>query len=157
MAWRTAITTAATLFTACVVAASGQAGTPTEQAMLLSHGDRDGGGNVRFVLSGESVTGLYPGITRKIKVTVANPFDYPIALRGLEGRLVGTARRDCPATPASLRVGTYSGRLPIILKPYHRTTLPGSIPVTMPRNAASKCANTRFAVALTGVAGRVAR
>ncbi|MEU8814475.1 hypothetical protein [Actinoplanes sp. NPDC048796] len=157
MAWRTAVTTAATLFTACVVAASGQQGTPTEQAVLLSHGDRDGGGNVRFLLSGESVTGLYPGVTRKLKVTVANPFDYPIALRGLEGRLVGTARRDCPAAATSLRVGGYSGRLPIVLEPHHRTTLPGALPVTMPRNATAKCANTRFAIALTGVAGKVAR
>ncbi|XVV11941.1 hypothetical protein ACQP2X_45190 [Actinoplanes sp. CA-131856] len=157
MAWRTAITTAATLFTACVVAASGQQGAPTEQAMLLSHGDRDSGGTVRFALTGESVTGLYPGVTRKIKVTVVNPYGHPIALRGLEGRLVGTARRDCPATAASLRVGGYTGRLPIILKPGRRTTLPGAIPVTMPRNAAPKCSNTRFAIALAGVAGRVAR
>ncbi|MFG1989211.1 hypothetical protein ACGFJ7_04415 [Actinoplanes sp. NPDC048988] len=156
-AWLTAITATATLVMACVVAASGQQGTPDEQAMVLTHGDRDDSGSVRLSLTGQPVTSLYPGATRRIKVSVVNPFDFPLTLGSLDARVVGTARRDCPATPANLRVGDYNGRLPVAVRPHQRVTLSGSIAVTMPRGATPKCANTKFTIALTGTGWKAGR
>ncbi|MCO8272312.1 hypothetical protein M1L60_17095 [Actinoplanes sp. TRM 88003] len=155
-AWRSAVTAAATLATAFIVAGS-QQGEPDRQDMVLTHGGRDSYGNVRFTLSGRPVTGLYPGATRQIKITVINPFDFPLSLQTLDGRLVGTDRRACPATGATLRVAAYSGRLPVTIKPYGRTTLAGSIPVTMPRNATPKCANTKLLISLAGTGRKAGR
>ena len=154
---RTAVIAAAALVTTCLVAASGRQSMPSDQAMLLTHGDRAHYGSVRFTLAGQPVTGLYPGATRQIKVTVTNPFEFALALRSLNGRVAGTARRACAPSAANLRVGDYTGRLPIIIKPYARLTLPGAIPVTMPRGATPKCADTRFTIALAGAGGKVGR
>lgn len=156
-AWLTAVTATATLVTALVVAGGSSPGEPREQAMVLTHGGRDSDGNVRFTLSGHPVTGLYPGATRQIKVTVINPFGFPLSLQTLDGHLVGTNRRGCPATRAALRVAAYTGRLPVTIKPYGRSTLPGSIPVTMPRDATPKCANTKFQISLAGTGRKAGR
>ena len=143
--------TAALLATALLVAASG----PRHDSDLrvIAHPRHD----IRFVLTGEPVKGLYPGAVRSIKVTVANPFGFPIVLRGLGGTLVETSRRGCPATPATLRVRGYSGRLPIEIKPYARRRLPGHLTAVMPVDATPKCANTRLVIALSGTGSRAGR
>ncbi|MCY1140697.1 hypothetical protein OWR29_22090 [Actinoplanes sp. Pm04-4] len=155
-AWRSAVTAAATLATAFIVAGSQQRGSDG-RAMVLTHGGRDSYGNVRFTLSGRPVTGLYPGATQQIKVTVVNPFGFSLSLQTLDASLVGTNRRDCPATGATLRVSAYNGRLPFTIKPYGRSTLAGAIPVTMPRSATPKCANTKLLISLAGTGRKAGR
>ncbi|WP_127497933.1 hypothetical protein [Actinoplanes solisilvae] len=155
-AWRTAVTVAATLATAFIVA-GGQPSDADGQTMMLTHGGRDSHGNVRFTVIGQPVSGLYPGATREIKITVVNPFGFPLSLRTLDGSLVGTNRRACPATRSTLRVAGYSGLLPITIKPYGRSTLPGTILVTMPRDATPHCSNTKLQISLTGIGGKAGR
>ncbi|MBU2671035.1 hypothetical protein KOI35_46815 [Actinoplanes bogorensis] len=155
-AWRSAATVAA-LITTCVVAGSGQQSDAGEQAMALVHGDRSGHTDSRFMLKGQSVKGLYPGATRQIKLTVANPFGFPLTLRSVEGQLTGTNRRACPANRSTMRVGGYSGRLPITIEPYGRRTLPGTIPVSMPRDATPKCSDTQFLIDLTATGKKAGR
>jgi hypothetical protein len=155
-AWRTAVTAAATLVTAFVVT-SGHHDEADARAMLFTHADGDSRGDVRFALTGHPVSGLYPGATRQIKITVVNPLGFPLSLRTLDGSLVGTNRRACPATRSTLRVAAYSGQLPIVIKPYGRITLPGSIQVTMPRDATPSCANTKLQISLTGTGRRNGR
>src|SRR4029453_18074109 len=103
-----------------------------------------------FTLDGQSLRGLYPGMSRQIRVTVANPFGFALRLRSVTGRLVATSRRACPATSASLQIRDYAGKLPVTLGARSRTTLPGSLTVAMPRSATPQCADTRFTIALTG-------
>jgi hypothetical protein len=146
-AWWTAITAVATLATAGVVAASGQVGSPG-QDMTLTHGSRHGN-DYRFGVEGKPIKGLYPGASRRLNVTVANPYSFPLRMHKVSGRLVSTSRRGCPATSDSLRIGDYKGRLPITIKPRDRRTLPGSITVTTPRNATPKCSSVRFTIAVS--------
>ena len=151
----TAITAAAALVTAGFVAAAGQEGAPAEE-MVLTNGGPYGGG-YRFTVTGRPITGLYPGATRQITVTVVSPYRFPLVLHEVSGRLVSTSRRGCPATSASLRITPYRGRMPFTVAPAARTTLPGSLTVTMPRTATPKCANSRFTIALTGTGRRADR
>ncbi|NMO50476.1 hypothetical protein HH310_04620 [Actinoplanes sp. TBRC 11911] len=153
--WWTAITAATALVTACIVAAAGQEGAPGED-MVLTHGGRQGN-DYRFGLAGKPIKGLYPGASRRINITVTNPYGFALSLHHVSARLVSTSNRGCPATSASLRVGDYTGRLPVIIKPRDRRVLPGSIAVAMPRNATPKCSNARFTIALSSTGSRTAR
>ena len=153
--WWTAGTAATALVAACVVAGSGQQGGPGED-MVLTHGDRYGG-DYRFTLEGKPLKALYPGASRRLTVTVANPYRFPLNLRDVSGRLVSTSKRGCPATSASLRISDYAGRLPVTVPAGTRKTLPGSITVSMPRDATPTCSNARFTIALSSTGSRAAR
>jgi hypothetical protein len=153
--WWTAITATAALATAFVVAASGQEGQPGED-MVLTHGGQYGS-YYRFSVEGKPLKGLYPGASRQLNVTVANPYGFSLKLHQVSGRLVSTSHRGCPATSASLRVGDYKGRLPITIKPRDRRILPGSITVSMPNNATPKCSNVRFTIAVSSTGSRARR
>lgn len=150
--WWTAITAAAALATAFIVAASGQEGEPGEN-MILTRGGQYGS-DYRFGLAGRPIKGLFPGASRQINIAVSNPYGFPLDLHKVSARLVSTSRSGCPASSASLRVGDYEGRLPITIKPHDRRTLPGSITVRMPRNASPKCSNVRFTIALSSTGSR---
>ncbi|MDY7084517.1 MAG: hypothetical protein SYR96_05370 [Actinomycetota bacterium] len=155
--WRSAVTALATLISAFAVASSAQQGSPDEKALVLTRSSRDPRGNVRFTIEGHPVTGLYPGATRQVRITVVNPFAFALWLHGLDGRLIDTARRGCPINRSTLRVSGYNGRLPVVIKPYRRSTLPDSITVTMPREASPKCSHAKLLVALTASGRRAGR
>jgi hypothetical protein len=150
--WWTAITATAALATSFIVAASGQEGEPGEN-MVLTHGGQYGS-DYRFGLAGKPIKGMYPGASRQINIMVSNPYGFALDLRDVSARVVSTSRRGCPATSASLQVGVYKGHLPVTIKPHDRRTLPGSITVTMPRDAASNCSSVRFTVALSSTGSR---
>jgi hypothetical protein len=118
---------------------------PSERIVLL-------GQSATFSFDAPPIRGLYPGATKRIPLTVLNPSREQLTLRNLEGRLVSTSRRGCPANASTLRVGHYEGRLPVVIPAGRRMRLPGSIAVTMSRTATPRCAGTRFTIRLTGVA-----
>ena len=71
------------------------------------------------------------------------------ALKQVTAQVSSSSRRDCPATPANLQVGAYSGGLPVTVDPDGRTELPGAIPITMPMGASIKCAETNSTVTMS--------
>jgi hypothetical protein len=118
---------------------------PSERIVLLGH-------SAGSSFDAPPIRGLYPGATKRLPLTVINPYPQQLTLRDLDGRLVSTSRRGCPANASTLRVGHYDGRLPVVIPAGRRMRLPGSIAVTMPRTATPRCAGTRFTIRLIGVA-----
>ncbi|MEV4350382.1 hypothetical protein AB0J83_38490 [Actinoplanes sp. NPDC049596] len=123
---------------------------PAENEAMVLVGREQRGGAMTFELQGRGVRGLYPGAVKQMRVTVVNPSAYRLRLHRIDGRVVSSSRRGCPATSASLLVKAYNGRLPQAVEPRSRTTLAGTVPVTMPSGATTKCAGAHFTIALTG-------
>ena len=109
-----------------------------------------------FVIDGQSVSGIYPGQTRYLKLTLANPFPFPLAVRELRGKVVRTSRTLCSPSEENLIVRAYAGRLPERIPPHSRKAI-SSLPVYMPRSATRDCASTVFIVHLTATAERAQR
>ncbi|MFF5079854.1 hypothetical protein ACFY36_22610 [Actinoplanes sp. NPDC000266] len=157
--WRTSVAAAA-LIGGTVVAftpGSPESPDPSENEAMVLVGREQGGGAMTFELQGRGVRGLYPGAVKQMRVTVVNPSQYRLRLHGISGKVVSSSRRGCPATSASLLVKAYNGRLPQAVEPRSRTTLDGTVPVTMPSGATTRCAGTRFTIALTGTGLRERR
>ncbi len=109
-----------------------------------------------FAVNGQSINGLYPGQTRYLKLTLTNPFEFPLLVRELHGSVIGTSRRLCAPSPENLVVRDYSGRLPERVPPRSSKTI-SSLPVYMPRSATRDCASTAFTIHLTASAERAQR
>jgi hypothetical protein len=124
--------------------------------MVSRSGDQPKG-DLHFELRGKPVRNLYPGSTRHMRITVDNPLAQRLSLKQVTAEVSSSSRRDCPATPANLQVGAYSGALPVAVAPDGRTELPGAIPITMPMGASIKCAGTNFTVTIHGVGLRTSR
>lgn len=118
-----------------------------DEAMVMVGRER-GDGSVQFALEGRTVRGLYPGAVKQMRTTVVNPSRYRLKLQKLSGKVVSSSRRGCPA--ANLQVKAYNGKLPVTIEPYGRVALTGTLPITMPMGAPTKCAGTRFTIYLSG-------
>ncbi len=130
-----------------------------DEAMVLvgGHGGDHRGGPMYFVLEGKPVRNLYPGAVRQMRITVLNPLGYRLRLQQVTGKVTSSSRRGCPATPSSLEIRTFTGRLPVMLPARGRTTLDGALPVAMPSGTTEKCAGARFTIAISAVGVRVDR
>ena len=158
--WWTAAGAAAVLAGVLVVLAPGPPDTAAEdEAMVLAGGQGSShrGGPINFSLEGKPVRGLYPGAVRQMRITVFNPFGARLQLRQVSGMATSSSRRDCPANSTSLQIQTYTGRLPVTIPAHGRTTLEGTLPISMPSGTSEKCAGSRFAIAITATAYRVDR
>ena len=152
MRWRVIIAALAALATTLFAAASARPESAEGKTLVLS-----GVGQIRLAVESRPLGGFFPGVTRQLKMVVVNRSGVTVKLRILNARLMSSSRRGCPATSASLRIGTYTGALPVTIRPHTSLRLTGTIAVTMPRNATPKCSNTRFVIALAGVGSKVAR
>jgi hypothetical protein len=114
-------------------------------------------GRVRFTIEGKTVTGLYPGRTKDMKIVLVNPTAATLRIREIDGRVTKTSQGGCKAIAANILVMRYAGRLPIVLPPHSRTRLDGAIPITMPGSATPRCAKTTFTIALHGAGTRTVR
>ncbi|MFI7540959.1 hypothetical protein [Actinoplanes sp. NPDC049599] len=121
---------------------------------LMSHGRQL---DARFTVTGTSVRGLYPGAVKQLQLTIANPYRFALQIRSLSGRVGATSRRGCAVSAANLQVQRYTGRLPVTVPARGRTVLSGTLPITMPRQATAKCADTRFTIILSGTGTKAAR
>jgi hypothetical protein len=125
---------------------------------LVSQSDRRGHQpDVRFTVEGTSVRGLHPGAVKAIKLKIINPYGFALRVHHLGGEVTGTSRRECVANSTNLQVRQYSGRLPFTVPARSRAVLTGSLPITMPRQASPKCADTRFTIALSGTGTKATR
>jgi len=109
-----------------------------------------------FAVDGRPVSGIYPGQTGYLKLTLANPFPFPLTVRELRGDLVRTSRPRCAPSHENLVVRAYVGRLPERIPP-HGSKAVSSLPVYMPRTASRDCASTVFTVRLTATGERAQR
>jgi hypothetical protein len=114
-------------------------------------------GNTRpsydFVLSAESITGLYPGVTKNLRITAQNPTGSRIVLTQIRAEIIATSRRRCSGTSDNLTISRFTGRLPQLLDA-HRTKTIGTLPVSMPLDASGNCPATTFTIKITGTAQR---
>jgi hypothetical protein len=133
------------------------AGAGDSNLVLLGQDNQLRHGPTRFELHGQQVHGLYPGAVREMRMVLTNPYGFRLRLWDISGVISRSSRRGCPATSTSLRVTGYTGRLPVFVGPHSSATLPGSVPLAMPRTAPQRCAGSHFTIALTGMAARVGR
>jgi len=155
--WRSTLATTTAFAAAWGVVASGGQWNSDGVTLTLSNGERRSDGNIHFDVAGRPVAGLYPGATRQIVVQAANPFGYPLLLRAIDGRVTWASRRGCPASPASLRVSTNNGTLPVRIAPHSRATLRNTLAVAMPKDATPHCSSTYFVIHLDAVAAKADR
>ena len=101
--------------------------------------------------------GLHPGAVKAIKLKIVNPYGFALRVHHLGGEVTGTSRRQCAANGTNLRVREYTGRLPSYGAGRSRAVLTGSLPITMPRQASPKCADTRFTIVLSGTGTKATR
>jgi hypothetical protein len=109
-----------------------------------------------FAVSGTDVRDLHPGAARRVRVTVTNPYSFPIKVHRVEARLAQTSQRRCKPIAANLTVGSYRGGLPVIVTA-HKRTVAGEFEVRMPNTVAEACKNVKFELEFTARAGRVSR
>jgi hypothetical protein len=108
----------------------------------------------RITVAGKAPTGLHPGTTKDMAVSIENPYDFALRVEGLRGEVVETSRRKCK--PHNLLVRTYVGRLPLTVAARGRTRA-GTIPLFMPLDANQACAGAVFTIRLSGNATKAVR
>jgi hypothetical protein len=156
--WWTAAGTMAALAGVLLAVAPRPSQAPDDEAMLLvSQAGERRNGPLYFRLEGKPVRGLYPGATRQMRITVLNPLGYRLSMQRLTGTVTATSRRGCPADDSSLRIGDYTGALPVAIAAHGRTTLTGTLPVSMPIGTTEKCAGARFSISMSGSGFRADR
>jgi hypothetical protein len=151
------IVAAAAVATSLLAVPLGDVSDPAESVMVLQSREHDGYPPQRFELHGKSVRGLYPGVTKRMDVTIVNPNNFDLRIGSVRGRVTATSHKRCVASAMNLRVGDYTGPLPVVIKSRKRLTLKGSIPVVMPSGAAQACAGVRFTISLVGTAAKASR
>ena len=109
-----------------------------------------------FDVRATTVKDLHPGAVRRMRLTVVNPYPFPISVSRLGARLVSTSKRACEPTATNLRVGSHPGRLPFTV-PARGRKVHGELEVAMPNTAADACQRTTFRLAITATATRVKR
>ncbi|GIE83778.1 hypothetical protein SAMN06264365_101814 [Actinoplanes regularis] len=109
-----------------------------------------------FGLRATPVNGLYPGAVRRSRVTVTNPYPYPISVRSIGARVDSTSRRGCRPSARNLRVGRFHGRLPLTIPARGRADA-GAFEVQMPGSVDDACQRATFRLAVSGSARTVNR
>jgi hypothetical protein len=97
-----------------------------------------------FTISG-GVSGLFPGRTMPLKLTVSNQESYTISVVSITTR-VGNAKTAC--TAANVSVTSFSGRL--VLGGYDHAQV--TVSVTMVKAAPTSCEGAVFPLVYSGVA-----
>gem|GEM_PF-5217346 len=121
--------------------------------VLVEHGHEGHDQNASFTIAAPSITGLYPGVSRPLNLTVTNPNRKDIKVISIAGAVTRTSRSGCRVSASNITVGTYGGspKLPYVVKAGTAARL-GYLMVTMPRSAADACARTTFTISFTGSA-----
>lgn len=141
-----------------VLAAStfdGFSGQRSEDLILVSHRGQSQQ-DLRFIIEGSSVGGLYPGKTKEIQLYVANRHGFAFRLESLDAKVISTSRRQCVPTGTNIVVKRYAGKLPLTMRANERTKI-GKLPVMMPKDASPKCSDTKFVISLSGTGSKAGR
>jgi hypothetical protein len=121
-----------------------------------SGGAGDGGGepaDAGLGLNTTAVSGLYPGASRPLQLTLTNPYAFAITVHHLGAILVATSVPDCAVSPVNLVVGDFSGQppLPLVLAAREQRSV-GTVPLFMPNTVAESCQHATFTIRLLGSA-----
>lgn len=109
-----------------------------------------------FLITVPSVSGLYPGSSNLVPVSISNPFDFDIRVSRLEGKLMTTSNPGCALIPSNIRVEVRPTTLPLPLDVTPQTTVAaGSIVVSMPNSVIDACQNATFTIRFSGTAAKV--
>jgi hypothetical protein len=110
-----------------------------------------------FTINATTVTGLYPGATKTLVLSITNPYSFDLNVTALSASLASTSSALCTASSTNLAVRAYQGppALPIRVKS-SRTLTVGSIPLFMPNTVATACQGVTFTISLKGTASKVA-
>lgn len=109
-----------------------------------------------FEVSGTSMKDLHPGAVRRTRVTIANPYPFPITVQKVKARVSDSSKWRCKPTPENLIIGSYLGGLPLVV-PAHGRESAGEFEVRMPNTVADACQKTTFRLAFAAEATRVKR
>jgi hypothetical protein len=156
--WRILVAVATVV--GCAVAlgtAERTTGAPAQEMVLTMSGEGSrGSGHYSFAISGTTPKDLFPGATREIELTFANPSTAALRINRVRGRLTATSRTGCRPVASNLTIKDYHGRLPVLVRPLSRKTA-GSLTILMPRSVANACQGATFDILLTGDATEAAR
>ena len=99
-----------------------------------------------FYISG-NVTGLYPGASTELPLTVTNPNTIRIKVTSLSVSVVASSKAGCSATGSNLAVGKYLG--PSFILGSNRSKI---VPVliTAPASLQDPCQGAKFKLSLSG-------
>lgn len=112
--------------------------------------EADAGPGTTFSVSTPDVTGLYPGTTKQLTLTVSNPYDFAITVTDLWGHLDRTSKGGCAPSASNLSVRAHEGVLPTVPRRTDRAA--GTIPLYMPNTVAEACQRAQFTISLRGTA-----
>ncbi|HXJ63845.1 MAG TPA: hypothetical protein VNN79_08835 [Actinomycetota bacterium] len=118
-------------------------GVPYDPALATDH---------VFFISGDA-TGLYPGGTVSLPLTVTNPNVAAILVNTLTVAVTGTDRPACPPTGSNPVSGGYTG--PPFVVAGNDGTATVTVPLTMPHAAGDECRGTTFTLTFGGTAVNV--
>ena len=113
---------------------------------LVGTGAAAGGTQGRFAITG-SVTGLYPGASLPLVLTVANPEPFTIDVTSIT-TTVGDASAGCKA--AYLSVASFNGNL-LVSAHSHATV---AVNATLDHSAADACQGAVFPLTYSGLASK---
>ncbi|WP_146246212.1 hypothetical protein [Actinoplanes xinjiangensis] len=99
---------------------------------------------------------LHPGAVRRTRVTVTNPYPFPIRVQHIEAHVAETSKWRCKPTSANLTVGSYLGKLPLTT-PAHGRRDAGEFEARMPNTVANACQRATFRLAFTATATKADR
>ncbi|HWS38190.1 MAG TPA: hypothetical protein VN408_36320 [Actinoplanes sp.] len=128
------------------------AGSPTEASEI----DLARTSSLTFAVRGSSVNDLNPGSIRHIRVSITNPYPFAIRVHRIEARVTGSSKWRCRPSANNLRIGPYTGSLPLIVPARERKTA-REFEVRMPESVDNACQRTTFRLAFTAQATRVGR
>lgn len=134
-------------------AGAGDEGLPVDVTLVARNGTTGLG------VSGNAVTGLYPGNRGQLTIMVKNPYRFPISVTAVSGHLAATSRPGCKVTYANLTIGRYAGKpaLPARIAPGKQVHL-GYLPVWMPaRTVADACQGATFTLRLNATARKATK
>jgi hypothetical protein len=108
--------------------------------------------SVRHVtVKGASVTGLYPGAVKSLKLTVTNGDKFTIKVKPLKVSVAGkTGRAGCAGKPVNLVVAAPKATVRLAWKKAHTYVLR----VTMPTTVANACQGAKFRISVKARATR---
>jgi hypothetical protein len=102
-----------------------------------------------FTLTG-SVTGLFPGVTSKLYVTVTNPNNQAMTVTNVTATLTSVTKAanapagTCAASAANLAIQPFTGPSFTVAANSSRSSSPAYIPVMAPSTAANACQGATF-------------
>jgi hypothetical protein len=122
---------------------------------------RNGNGNGHsapgkaFTISG-TLSGLFPGVTSKLYLTVNNPNNQAMTVTNLTATVTSVTKAanapagTCAATAANLVIHAFTGPSFTVAANSSRSASPAYLPVVMPSSVANACQGATFTLSFSG-------